>query len=113
MKVYNSPIDAPEYDWSDSNFDWNAVDNKYFDDMKAKLIELGYTGKNTGETVYFPQGDGNATYMIAEHGRTFALIHCEVSDGYSIPEPQLRGYTKAEILQLVQRQKSVVSIFSK
>lgn len=113
MKVFSLPSDCPvpEVDYKNFNMDKCTADMEAHKiTVKNKLISLGYTGKLTGETVKISVADGYAEYMIAD-GSKFSLIHLPYLDGYSYP--YISRLTKKDVINLVDHQKKIDSMFSK
>ena len=103
MKVFALPAEVPAPQVDYLNFDLNRVTNderRHRLALQAHLINLGYTGKNTGKTVNFPVADGYAQYMIMEHGKTFALIHLPYGDAYQFQ--YANRLTKQDVLARAQ-----------
>jgi hypothetical protein len=61
--------------------DYNKANDQYIVDMKAKLIEHGYKGKNSGEVIKFPVADGHALYMVISM-RPLQLMHIPIVDAW-------------------------------
>lgn len=91
----------------------DANNQRFFDEVKAKMLSMGYTGPLTGEILYFPIADGSAAYMVAEAPKKTILIHLPIGDVWNLPEWQLRGLTKAEIKRQVASRKRLNALFSK
>ena len=103
MMVYALPLGCPAPQVDYTNFDLNRVTNderRHRLALQAHLINLGYTGKNTGKIVNFPVADGYAQYMIMEHGKTFALVHLPYGDAYKFP--WVIRLTKQDVLARAQ-----------
>ena len=103
MKVFALPAEVPAPTVDYRNFDLNRVTNderRHRLALQAHLHKLGYTGKNTGKTVGFPVADGYAQYMIAEAGKTFALIHLPYGDAYQFQ--YANRLTKRDVLARAQ-----------
>jgi hypothetical protein len=110
--VYSSPIPAPAYDWSDFNMEaFDKAERDYEAALKAWLAANGYTGKNTGRIVSFGVADGHASYMVAEAGRKFSLIHMPLGDAYQYPD--VKFLPKAEILRRADRNDKLAALFAK
>lgn len=90
----------------------DELTEKFFDDLKNKLISMGHTGSLTGEVVRFPVGDGAAVYMVAEGSTTF-LVHCPIGDAWSIPEAHARGLRKSDIRDMIRREQRMRDLFSR
>lgn len=103
MKVYSTPIPAPEPDYK--NYDFAAEQKReeaHQEQVKQWLLTNGYAGPRTGQTIFFGVGDGHAVYMYADASRSSALIHLPYGDGYQFPE--VRYIPKAEILKRMDQQ---------
>lgn len=108
MKVFSCPDTVTPPDcmaaFVDGRYDMakdDALNEKFYADLKAELIRMGYNGPLTGGLVYFPQGDGSAIYMVADAPRKTCLIHCPLGDAWSLPEWQTKGLTKKMIAEMV------------
>lgn len=113
MKVYACPAEVPEPVIDYANYPGIEVLIKLWDDhakaLKAWLIDAGYTGPHTGKIVYFPVGDGNAQYMLAD-GPKSCLIHLPYGDAWEYRDI---GYLpKKAILERIKQQEGLASIFS-
>lgn len=113
MKVYSCPTEVPAPELDFTNFDFKAYGariERHQADLKAHLIKLGYTGKNTGGVASFGVADGAAQYMLAE-GSKSCLIHLPYGDAYHYRD--VGFLPKAEILKRIKQAKSVAAIFAK
>jgi hypothetical protein len=118
MQICKSPLDAPDFDeaFVDGRYSMekdDEVHNKFFADLKAKLIEMGYTGKLTGEIVRFPIADGAAQYMVAEGQKKTILIWLEIHDAWNIPDAHARGLNKTDIKNMVTRNERMAALFGR
>ena len=103
MKVFALPAEVPAPKVDYRNFDLHKMqcdERRHRLALQAHLINLGYTGKNTGKIVNFPVADGYAQYMIMEHGKTFALVHLPYGDAYQFQ--YANRLTKQDILARAQ-----------
>jgi hypothetical protein len=105
MKVFSAPdeVQKPVIDYT--NFDSQAYEKAeadYIAALKDHLIKLGYTGPNTGAEFNIPFADGAARYMVAEHGRSLALVHLPLGDAWNVPEYMTRGLRRSEVLQRIK-----------
>lgn len=115
MKVYAIPtaIPAPKPDYM--NYDREkeaAAEAKHLVDLKAHLIEMGYTGKHTGEIVRYGVADGRAQYMLADgKGRYGAscLFHLPYGDAYQYNG--IQHFPKKAIVEQINREKSLAKLF--
>lgn len=111
MKVYSSPIPAPEYDYA--NYDRDkvmAAEDEHSVKLKAWLLANGYNGKRTGEIASFPIADGYASYMLGD-GKKSCLIHLPYGDAYNYPD--VRFLPKAEVLKRIDSSKRMAALFAK
>lgn len=110
MKIYSvdAAIQRPAYMTDGSYANCQQQDKDYIARIKAWLIELGYTGKNTGKTVYFPVADGHATYMLAEGSKSF-LVHVDIGDAYQ--EPMVQYMPKKAIMEQIDSQERLAALF--
>jgi hypothetical protein len=112
MKVYQCPLPAPEVDYRNFNIDkMRADEDAHQEQVKAKLIELGYKGKRTGEIFSTPMGDGYARYMFADGGTKCALIHLPYGDAWD--DPDVQYLPKKEVLARIDRSKGIAALFAK
>lgn len=112
MKIFGLPetLPAPVVDFS--NYDREAVqaaEDAHIAALKAYMIDMGYTGKHTGDIYSVPIADGYALYMLAD-GRGGGLVHLPYGDGYQCPNVQ--HLSKKVILARIKANKSMVSIFA-
>jgi hypothetical protein len=84
MKVYGMPDELratlPKFDPSKPYTEHDKAETEHQKSVEMWLRAHGWNGKNTGEIVSFPAGDGAARYMLAE-GKTSSLIHLPYGDG--------------------------------
>jgi hypothetical protein len=112
-EVYKAPdgVELPEIDWANFNHEeYEAANQKYLDDLKAKLQEMGYKGKNMGEVIKFPFADGYAMYMVASMN-PLKLIHIALGDAWDYPNVDLM--TPVRVQEMIDQQKALEEIFSK
>ncbi len=114
MKIYSLPdsLPAPVVDYR--NYDREAVqaaEDAHIAALKAYLIDMGYTGKHTGDIYSAPIADGFALYMVADAARGAGLIHLPYGDGYQCPNVQ--HLPKRAIFDRIKSDKNMVSIFAK
>lgn len=112
MKVYAAP-EHLEYRPDYRNYNYNVERQKEkeaYVKLKEWLVENGYNGPLTGETVYYPVADGNAQYMIADAGRRSCLIHIGDS-GYHYQG--IEHFPKAAIVKKLQQQKNMKALFGR
>lgn len=110
MKIYSvdESIPRPAYMTGGGFENFQQQDKDYIARIKEWLIGLGYTGKNTGKTVYFPVADGAATYMLAEGSKSF-LVHVDIGDAYA--EPMVQYMPKKAIMEQITRQEGLAKLF--
>lgn len=109
--VYRAPIDPPEVDYSNFDFD-RMVEQE--DEYLGKLREIAKeSGKSEllGEELRWPRGDGYARYMIFGTA-PLKLVWLELGDAWSVEEPLIRGLTVADAKQMVERERKFREIFS-
>lgn len=108
-KVYTTDVPEPNFRDAFENGQFNmakhtALEQKYVEDVKHRLEEMGYGGKHFGEIMRFPVADGYAQYMVAK-ARPFTLVHLALGDGWHIPAAHARGLTLADLEDELKRQK--------
>lgn len=111
MKVFSSPIPAPDYQYSqpyDRDRD-AATEKAYREANKQWALKNGYTGPLTGKSICFGVADGHAEYMFIDGGRKSALLHLEISDAYQYPDVQF--LPKTEIIRRMAQQKKMAALF--
>lgn len=111
-KIFDLPkgVKVPELNW-DKCKNVNDVVSKYESeckqfriDLKTKLIELGFKGKNVGETIEFPVADGSAEYMIASM-RPLQIVHLPLGDAWEFRYAHL--LTAKEVQSNIDFQKEM------
>lgn len=111
MKVYGSPVVPPKVDYLNYDRDKETKrENEHREAVKKWLLDNGYKGKRTGETVRFGVADGYAEYMLGE-GRKSVLIHLPYGDGYHYRD--VRFLPKAEIIRRIEADKNLTALFKK
>lgn len=114
MKVFASPIAVKDYDFSKFNPEtYDKHNEDFYAELKQALLDLGYTGKLTGELVHYPMGDGAAIYMVADAKHNTILIHCPIGDAWHLPEWQTRGLRKSDIVKQIANKKAMVKLFGR
>lgn len=115
MNVYAVPRDVPFTKPDYTNYDFKAErerENRHIADLKAHLIEMGYTGKHTGKIASFGVGDGYANYMLADgsgvYGHSF-LIHLPYGDAYHFQ--YVSKLSKKEIIKKIEQQEGLAALF--
>jgi len=98
-KIYSAPAEVklPENTF-DNVKDWEVNDNKYIEELKQHLQELGYNGKNMGEILRFPAADSYALYMVISM-KPLQLVHLELGDAW--------GFQYANLLTAKEVQKKI------
>lgn len=121
MKVFTCPeaVPAPtfnDYDYNAKPGDpkhWQTLEETHAKALKQHLIEMGHTGKYTGEIVMFGVADGHAQYMLADgtgrYGKPF-LIHLSYGDAWQYQGVEYMP--KKAIVEQIERQK-LAARFSK
>lgn len=110
MKVCKSPI---PYEADYSNFDFariQADEDRHRDALKAKLVEMGYDGKRTGDILRVPMADSFAAYMLAHKGRKSCLIHLPYGDAWNSPDVRFLPLT--EVLRRIDGQRKLDELFA-
>jgi hypothetical protein len=105
MKAYAALQDVPTpvVDYRNFNHDKMLADEtEYKAKVKARLIEMGYTGKLTGTEYNIPHADSHAQYMVAEKGSTCILVHLPLCDAWHAPAATLRGTRRQDILNQIR-----------
>lgn len=118
MKVFSCPEAVPfngPMNWDAKPGDpdhWKTLEKNHAEALKQHLLEMGHTGKYTGEIACFRVGDGHAQYMLADgtgrYGKPF-LIHLPYGDAYSYRG--IEHFTKKAIVETIERQNKMASIF--
>lgn len=68
-------------------------------------------GKVVGALVSFPYADGAANYIVIKE-RPLTLQWIGFGDGWSIPDAHIRGLNKADILQMIDRDRGLARLFA-
>ena len=111
MKVFSSPVPAPEVDYANYDRDKERKrEDEHTSSVKKWLLDNGYNGKLTGKIVTFPVADGYAQYMLAD-GRKSALIHLPYGDAYNYNDVQF--LPKKEIIRRIEADKKFNAMFTK
>lgn len=90
MKV-GEPIQAPD------GLDWRARDEWFDEHCRGK------------DTISFPVADGYAVYEV----RGSTLHHVPVGDAWQVHPALLRGLTKTEVKEMLERERRLAELFSK
>ena len=120
MKVYSVPAGVKVPDFMDAmtngRYDMDK-DNKqtqqFLDDVKAKLLSMGFNGPLTGEVVRYQIADGYAQYMVADAPRQSCLIHLPLGDAWSLPAWQTNGITKKVLKEQLAADKRLAALFAR
>jgi len=83
---------------------YNKDCEKFRVELKEKLIELGFKGKNVGETIQFPVADSYAEYMVASM-RPLQLVHLPLGDAWEFQYAHL--LTAKEVQSNIDFQKEM------
>jgi hypothetical protein len=111
-KIYNAPeeLEIPKLDFANFNAKVHKEkEDKYIEDLKQHMRELGYNGKNMGEILRFPAADSYAQYMVVSM-RPLQLVHLELGDAWGFQYAHL--LTAKEVQQKVDQQKKINELFS-
>ncbi len=116
MKVFSLPpeLAAPEPDYSNYDRDADqAAEEAHKAQVKAALIDAGYTGPYTGEIYSEGVADGSALYMLADgkgkYGSSF-LFHLPYGDGYQ--SRNIQYVPKKAIIDGIKREREYAKLFS-
>lgn len=114
MKVYSTPVPAPEFEESmvDGRYSHekdDEVTERYIAQVKTWLTDHGYHHKLTGEVVRFPIADGYAQYMVAN---ATTLIWLPLGDAWQIPDAHARGLRISDIKAEIDRARKFRELFS-
>ena len=88
--------------------DYNKANDQYIQDLKDKLTEMGYTGKNVGEVIKFPVADSHALYMVISM-RPLQLMHIPIVDAWDFQYVHL--LTAKEVNEQIEAQKRLAELF--
>jgi hypothetical protein len=113
-KIYNVPkvIKVPEINFN-GRFNIKKYDEeveKFKQQLKDHLINLGYTDEHVGEIISFPVADGKAMYMVAKL-KPVMLVHLPLGDAWEFEYAHL--LTKTEVIKKIQQHKALEKIFSR
>jgi len=90
--------------------EYNEEVEKFYKDLKQHLIDLGWVGEHTGETIRFPVADGYAEYMVFNLNPVM-LVHLPLGDAWEFEYVHLLN--KTEVLKNIKQQKALAEIFGK
>lgn len=117
MKVYACPeaCPAPKPDYRNYDFENDRKrEEQHKSDLKRHLIEMGYTGRYTGEIVSFGVADGAAQYMLADgkgrYGQSF-LVHLPYGDAYHYRG--IEHFPKKAIIEQIERDRKFAALWAK
>lgn len=113
MKICNCPEEVPPPPL-DIHADWQfriAQEAAHKAALKEHLLQLGYTGSNTGRELAIPHADGYARYMFADAGRQSCLILLPYGDAWHSPQAQYMP--RKAVLAEIQRRESLDRLFEK
>lgn len=110
-KIYSAPVEInlPENTF-DNVKDWVKNDDDYIKELRSHLKTLGYIGKNVGEIIQFPVGDGYAQYMVVSM-KPLRLIHLELGDAWCFRYANL--LTAKEVQKKIDGAKALSRLFKK
>ena len=104
-KIYNAPeeLELPKFDFANFNAKVHQEkEDKYIEDLKQHMRELGYDGKNMGEILRFPAADSYAQYMVVSM-RPLMLVHLALGDAWGFQYAHL--LTAKEVQEKIDQQK--------
>ena len=109
--IYSAPqeVRLPKLDFNNIS-DYNKDCDRYINELRKHINDMGYKGKRVGEIVKFAVADGYAEYMVLSM-RPMRLIHLELYDGYQFPYAHL--LTASEITKKLDAQILMEKLFSK
>lgn len=109
-KIYSAlkEVETPRFEFREGIESYNKKEKKYLKDLKNKLIDMGYNGKNVGEVIKFQVADGYAQYMVVSM-RPLRLMHLNLIDGYSFQYAHL--LTAKEVNEQIDRQRRLEELF--
>ena len=111
-EIFNPPseIKVPKLDFANYNRKTHSEANdKFLDELSTFLKENGGKGKNIGEIIAFPVGDGAARYMVASM-RPLQLVHIPLDDAWNFPQAHL--LTAKEVNSMIESDKAMAKLFS-
>lgn len=104
--LYGLPVQKP----GESYISFMERQDKWLEEQMEETYNLP-DGSIKGAIVRFQVADGYAYYKVMKI-RPLTLRHLPIGDNWSIPDPYIRGLKKADILQLVDGEKTLHRIFS-
>lgn len=118
--VYAVPAEAPDPpDLGDYIGGGGRIDN-YFADLhawEAKVVAVAFDfypdgGDLQGYIYRHPVADGKASYLVART-KPLELWWLDEGDGYSLPEPHLRGLRVADLREAKKRDAKLAELFGR
>lgn len=91
--------------------------NTYFKRSERKLAELHQkahqlpNGQIVGGVISFPIADGSAMYLVVSD-KPLKLAHLPYGDAWHIEAPTIRGLRRVDVVQMLQREKTLASMYS-
>lgn len=109
-KIFQAPkeIKLPKMTFQNVS-EWSKLHSQYIENLKKHLISIGYTGKNVGEVIKFPVGDGYAQYMVASM-RPLRLIHLKLGDVWKFEYAD--RLTAKDVQDKIDQVKAIRKIFT-
>lgn len=101
-------VKRPTYDFRQSHKEMQQEENRYLNDIRAKLNSMGFKGKNVGEVISFPVADSTADYMIVSM-RPLKLMHLEIADAWDFEYAHL--LTAKEVNEKIEAKKRLEKLF--
>jgi hypothetical protein len=116
--VYAVPEAAPEPPDLGDYIGVGGSIQHYFDDLRAweaKVVGVAFEfypsgGDLQGFIYRYPVADGKASYLVART-RPLELWWLDEGDGYSLPEPHLRGLRVADLRAAKKQAEALADIF--
>lgn len=90
--------------------EYNEDVEKFEQQLKDHLKNLGYDGEHVGEIIDFPVADGKARYMVFNL-KPVMLVHLPLDDAWEFDYAHL--LTKTEVVKKIQQQKALEEMFSR
>lgn len=108
-KIYAVPseIRKPKLDFSDFKA-YERDCERYENEIRAFIKQMGYNGKNAGEIIRFPVADGYARYMVLAM-RPASLIHIDTMDAWHFSHAH--ALSGKDIQAAVDKEKAMEKLF--
>ena len=111
-KIYSAPTDqigdVPDFQPGESWDVHHAREQLWLDKLTLWVKQNGQ-GELAGESLYFPQGDGQAHYLVYKE-KPLQLIHVPLGDAWQFPWAHKLNLT--DVRESVQRRKAIDKLFS-